>query len=83
VRIRGSADVPNSFASSTTTPSSDRVPLQMGGESRDMDIQLGRPLASEIVYYAVQYNNPAPNRTRWALMTESGEIVGFNMGDNR
>lgn len=82
VYIRGSADVPDSFAQSTSSTASARVRLLMGGESRDLDVKLGRP-PSEMVYYAVQYVNPKPNRTRWALTTGGGAVVGFNMGDNK
>lgn len=54
--------------------------MNLGGETTDTDVALGR-VASEIVYYVVRYLNPEPGRERWALMTSGGAIVGDNMGD--
>lgn len=80
VYINAVADVPTVFGDSTSGSASQRVPLNIGGESTDKDVALGRD-ASEIVYYVVRYLNPEPRRERWALMTSGGAILGDNMGD--
>jgi hypothetical protein len=87
VNLVGDADIPTVFANSVTGNSDMLLPIELGGETTDTDVALGR-VQSERIYYIVHvdntFGNSPSNRTNnftYSLSDANGSLRGLDNND--
>jgi hypothetical protein len=87
VNLVGEADVPTVFANSVTGNSDALLPIELGGDTTDTDVALGR-VQSESIYYIVNiddtFGNSSSNRTNkftYSFSDANGSPRGLDNND--
>ncbi|KAG7357174.1 hypothetical protein IV203_001862 [Nitzschia inconspicua] len=82
ITVLGTADIPTVIAEDASGLAGELILVQLGGESTDTDIQLGR-VKSETVYYflSLETDLSTVNISGYVFTDADGGLVGFEAGE--
>ncbi|KAG7360730.1 PT repeat/fibro-slime domain containing protein [Nitzschia inconspicua] len=82
ITVLGTADIPTVTATDASGLAGELILVQLGGESTDTDLQLGR-VKSETIYYflSLETDVSTVNISGYVFTNANGELVGFESGE--